>query len=74
MLQPTLFVYDGKVGDPKDNVRKDIRSLFKQICKVYPASKMFNQIIEGLKSKNTKTKTECLEELGKSSIISPILH
>ncbi|XP_064635641.1 cytoskeleton-associated protein 5-like isoform X2 [Lineus longissimus] len=53
-----------KVGDPKDAVRGPIRRIFKQICKVFPASKMFNFIIDGLKSKNSKQRTECLEELG----------
>ncbi|EDO43210.1 predicted protein [Nematostella vectensis] len=53
-----------KVGDPKDVVRKMIRSLFKLITKVYPASKMFNYVSEGISSKNSKTRMECLEELG----------
>ena len=41
-----------------------VRGLFKCITKVYPASKLFLYISEGLKSKNSKTRTECLEELG----------
>ena len=31
---------------------------------MYPASKLFPYIADGLKSKNSKTRTECLEELG----------
>ena len=46
-----------QVGDPKDSVRKHIRSIFKSICKVYPASKMFTLLIDGLKSKNSKQRT-----------------
>lgn len=53
-----------KVGDSKDNVRRDVRNIFKLICKVYPASKMFVFLLDGLKSKNSKQRTECLEEMG----------
>ncbi len=40
-----------------------IRGLLKWIIKVYPASKLFNYIADGLKSKNSKTRTECLGEI-----------
>ncbi|XP_072905784.1 cytoskeleton-associated protein 5 isoform X4 [Hemitrygon akajei] len=53
-----------KVGEPKDVIRKDVRSILNMMCKVYPASKMFSLIMEGLKSKNSKQRAECLEELG----------
>ncbi|XP_070200256.1 cytoskeleton-associated protein 5-like isoform X2 [Littorina saxatilis] len=53
-----------KVGDSKDNVRRDVRSIFKLICKVYPASKFFVFLLDGIKSKNSKQRTECLEEMG----------
>uniref|UniRef100_UPI00398EDFBA cytoskeleton-associated protein 5 isoform X2 n=1 Tax=Pristiophorus japonicus TaxID=55135 RepID=UPI00398EDFBA len=53
-----------KVGEPKDLIRKDVRSILNTMCKVYPASKMFNFIMDGLKSKNSKQRVECLEELG----------
>ncbi|XP_033753517.1 cytoskeleton-associated protein 5-like [Pecten maximus] len=53
-----------KVGDSKDGVRRDVRVLFKLLHKVYPASKTFSYLIDGLKSKNTKQRMECLEELG----------
>ncbi len=46
-----------QVGDPKDNIRKDIRNIFKLICKVYPASKMFSSIMDGVTSKNAKQRT-----------------
>lgn len=54
-----------KVGENKDNVRRDVRNIFKLICKVYPASKMFTYLLDGLKSKNSKQRMECLEELGR---------
>ena len=53
-----------QVGDPKDNVRKAIRIILKSICKVYPSQKLFPFIVDGLKSKNAKQRTECLEEIG----------
>ena len=53
-----------QVGDPKDHVRKAIRQIFTDIGKVYPSSKLFQYILDGLKSKNSKQRTECLEELG----------
>ncbi|KAG7467929.1 hypothetical protein MATL_G00137420 [Megalops atlanticus] len=53
-----------KVGEPKDVVRKDVRSILTMLCRVYPASKLFVFIMEGTKSKNSKQRAECLEELG----------
>lgn len=53
-----------KVGDPKDNIRRDVHNIIQMICKVYPSSKLFSYLLEGLKSKNAKQRTECLEELG----------
>ncbi|XP_031837843.1 msps cytoskeleton-associated protein 5 isoform X2 [Nomia melanderi] len=56
-----------KIGDPKDAVRNGVRALFKQIALVYPVSKLFSYIMEGLKSKNARQRTECLDQL--SSLI-----
>lgn len=53
-----------KVGDPKDTVRNNVRTLFKQIGAVYAISKLFTYLMEGLKSKNARQRTECLEQLG----------
>ncbi|KAK0049616.1 cytoskeleton-associated protein 5 [Biomphalaria pfeifferi] len=53
-----------KSGDPKDNVRRDVRNILKQMCKIYPSVKMFSFIIEGLKCKVAKQRQELLEELG----------
>ncbi|XP_053304724.1 cytoskeleton-associated protein 5 isoform X2 [Spea bombifrons] len=53
-----------KVGEPKDVVRKDVRAILTKMCQVYPASKMFVFVMDGLKSKNSKQRAECLEELG----------
>uniref|UniRef100_A0A673Z6M8 Cytoskeleton associated protein 5 n=1 Tax=Salmo trutta TaxID=8032 RepID=A0A673Z6M8_SALTR len=53
-----------KVGESKDVVRKDVRTIMGMLCKVYPASRMFPFLMEGTKSKNSKQRAECLEELG----------
>ena len=38
-------------------MRKDVRTILKLICKIYPASKMFSFVIDGLRSKNSKQRT-----------------
>lgn len=53
-----------KLGDPKDAVRNGVRSLFRQMCLTYPFTKVFTCIMDGLKSKNARQRTECLDELG----------
>ncbi|XP_053923572.1 cytoskeleton-associated protein 5 isoform X2 [Cuculus canorus] len=53
-----------KVGEPKDVIRRDVRAILNKMCLIYPASKMFTFIMEGTKSKNSKQRAECLEELG----------
>ncbi|BFZ04985.1 hypothetical protein BsWGS_08024 [Bradybaena similaris] len=53
-----------KSGDPKDNVRRDVRNIMKQMCKVFPSNKMFSYVIDGLKCKVAKQRSELLEELG----------
>ncbi|XP_067640412.1 protein mini spindles isoform X4 [Eurosta solidaginis] len=53
-----------KLGDPKDAVRVGVRSLLRQILLVYPYTKVFIYVMEGLKSKNARQRTECLDELG----------
>ncbi|KAK9876516.1 hypothetical protein WA026_013890 [Henosepilachna vigintioctopunctata] len=58
---PYLIV---KIGDPKDAVRNGVKSLFRQIAYVYPVSRLFTCIMEGLKSKNARQRAECLEVMG----------
>ncbi|ESO04897.1 hypothetical protein HELRODRAFT_78594 [Helobdella robusta] len=53
-----------KVGDPKDNIRRDIRLILQLVCNVYPSARVSAFLMEGLKSKNAKQRTECLEEIG----------
>ncbi|XP_029345564.1 protein mini spindles isoform X2 [Acyrthosiphon pisum] len=52
-----------KLGDPKDIVRNNVRAILKQIAFVFPNSKIFQYIMEGIKSKNSRQRSECLEHL-----------
>ncbi|XP_045478875.1 protein mini spindles isoform X2 [Harmonia axyridis] len=58
---PYLIV---KIGDPKDAVRNSVKALFRQIAFVYPVSRLFTCIMEGLKSKNARQRAECLDVMG----------
>lgn len=54
-----------QVGDPKEGMRTRIRGIMKSLTRIYPASKMFNYILDAISaSKNARTRSECLEELG----------
>ncbi|ORX61016.1 ARM repeat-containing protein [Piromyces finnis] len=53
-----------KIGDSKETIRQRIKTLIKQLCRIYPASRTFIYICEGLKSKNSRVRVECLNELG----------
>lgn len=53
-----------KIGDSKDAVRKGVREILKIIARIYPPSKMFSYVMQGLSSKNARQRAECLEELG----------
>ncbi|XP_017847656.1 protein mini spindles isoform X3 [Drosophila busckii] len=52
-----------KIGDPKDTVRNGVRRVLRQINLLYPFTKVFSYVMDGLKSKNARQRTECLDEL-----------
>uniref|UniRef100_A0A1B6KST2 TOG domain-containing protein n=1 Tax=Graphocephala atropunctata TaxID=36148 RepID=A0A1B6KST2_9HEMI len=52
-----------KLGDPKDTVRNSVKALLKQIANIYSASKIFVYTMDGIKSKNARQRTECLDHL-----------
>ncbi|XP_017091916.2 protein mini spindles isoform X2 [Drosophila bipectinata] len=52
-----------KIGDPKDAVRNGVRRVLRQVILVFPFAKVFGYVMEGLKSKNARQRTECLDEL-----------
>lgn len=46
-------------------MRARIRNILKGMCRVYPATKLFNHILDSAaSSKNAKARAECLEEIG----------
>ncbi|KAI4351479.1 hypothetical protein L6164_005845 [Bauhinia variegata] len=53
-----------KLGHNIEKVREKMRELTKQIVLVYSASKSFPYILEGLRSKNNRTRIECADLVG----------
>nr|XP_039262114.1 cytoskeleton-associated protein 5-like [Styela clava] len=53
-----------KIGETKENIRKDVHAIMHQITKVYPAGKVFSHLMQGLVTKNSRQITECLDEIG----------
>ncbi|CAH1174022.1 unnamed protein product [Phaedon cochleariae] len=53
-----------KIGDPKDSVRNGVKALLNLITRLFPVSKLFTYVMEGLKSKNARQRAECLEVMG----------
>eukprot|EP00850_Spirogloea_muscicola_P001145 SM000004S15015 [mRNA] locus=s4:723804:739200:- [translate_table: standard] len=52
-----------KLGHNISNVREKMRELMRNLCCLYPASKVFAFIVDGLKSKNNRTRVECVEHI-----------
>jgi cytoskeleton-associated protein 5 len=44
-------------------MRVKLRLILKSIGRVYPVSKVFSYLLQGIQSKNSKTRAECLEEM-----------
>ncbi|KAL1343695.1 protein MOR1 isoform X1 [Arachis hypogaea] len=53
-----------KLGHNIEKVREKMRELTKQFVLVYSASKCFPYILEGLRSKNNRTRIECADLVG----------
>ena len=53
-----------KSGQNNQTFRTMIRSLIHSCCKVYSAEKLFLIVLQGITSKNARSKVECLEECG----------
>ena len=53
-----------KSGHNQDRIKKMHRELLRLCAKIFPPSKVFSAVVEGLQSKNNRTKVECVEELG----------
>lgn len=53
-----------KMGHNIEKVREKMRDLTKQIVQMYSAAKSFPYILEGLRSKNNRTRIECADLVG----------
>lgn len=53
-----------KSGHNIEKVREKMRELTKQIVNIYSAAKSFPYILEGLRSKNNRTRIECADLVG----------
>ncbi|KAG6698376.1 hypothetical protein I3842_08G016300 [Carya illinoinensis] len=53
-----------KSGHNIEKLREKMRELTKQIVNLYSASKCFPYILEGLRSKNNRTRIECVDLIG----------
>ncbi|OVA00544.1 HEAT [Macleaya cordata] len=53
-----------KSGHNIEKVREKMRELTKQIARIYSASKLFPYILEGLRSKNNRSRIECVDLVG----------
>ncbi|KAG5446885.1 Cytoskeleton associated protein 5 [Clonorchis sinensis] len=53
-----------KAGDSKDAVRQSVRGIFRVVVNLYPPSRLFTALANGMKSKINKTRQECIDEMG----------
>ncbi|XP_072953995.1 protein MOR1-like isoform X1 [Typha angustifolia] len=53
-----------KSGHNIEKLREKMRELMKQIVNIYSASKLLPYILEGLRSKNNRTRIECVDVVG----------
>ena len=60
-LVATLFLQS---GHNIEKLREKIHELTKHIVNVYSAAKLFPYIVEGLRSKNNRTRIECADLVG----------
>jgi len=54
-----------RTGDAKAAFREAARDMLRRVCVLFPPSRLFQLLLEhGLSSKNARTRSECLAELG----------
>ncbi|KAF8413913.1 hypothetical protein HHK36_001909 [Tetracentron sinense] len=58
------FMVKLQSGHNIEKVREKMRELTKQIAHIYSAGKIFPYILEGLRSKNNRTRIECVDLVG----------
>ena len=54
-----------KLGANNPALRNGMRNTLRAFSTVYPMSKLFGVIVEGLESRNTKTRVDCIDEMGR---------
>ncbi|KAI0986273.1 hypothetical protein GJ496_011774 [Pomphorhynchus laevis] len=52
-----------KIGENKEIIRKATRTAIHNLCDVYPASVVSNLLLNGVKSKNSRQRAGCIDEL-----------
>ncbi|XP_021953812.1 protein mini spindles isoform X2 [Folsomia candida] len=52
-----------KLGESKENVRVNVHEILKRVSTIYSSQKVFTYLIEGLRSKNARQRTDCLDEM-----------
>lgn len=67
-LKSALFFFFlcffSKSGHNIGNVREKMRELVKVLCNICPASKVLAYIVDGIRSKNNRTRIEAVEHIG----------
>lgn len=64
MVENTKLYVALQLGHNIEKVREKMRELTKQIVNLCSASKCFPYILEGLRSKNNRTRIECVDLIG----------
>ena len=62
-MWPSVFSFM-QLGHNIEKLREKMRELTKQIVHAYSAAKSFPYILEGLRSKNNRTRIECADLVG----------
>jgi cytoskeleton-associated protein 5 len=52
-----------RAGEMKEPIKNRLRGIYRQLCRVYPASKIFVFLLDGLRSKSSRARVECLNEM-----------
>ncbi len=51
------FLLGWQAGDPKDTVKNSVHGILKTLWRIYPASRLFPYVMEGVKTKNARQRT-----------------
>ncbi|XP_055331341.1 cytoskeleton-associated protein 5-like [Paramacrobiotus metropolitanus] len=50
-----------KSGEPKEPIREKVRAVVRQLCGLYPYPKIYAYLADGMKSKNARQRSECVD-------------